>query len=153
MKQFEEMSQMEQSSILCVWSLVGIIVSMVLVILLLGSCSPKVVTVPEYHTEYVVRTDTFVQRDSIHTKDSILIHQKGDTVYCDRWHTLYQDRWRDRVRVDSFIRTDSIRVPYPVEKKLTRWEQVKIDLGGWMVGIIIAAAIVFIVYLVRHKIL
>ena len=130
--------------------IIGCIVAFI-ISCLMSSCTTKVVTVPEYHTEYVTRVDTFVQRDSIHTKDSILIQQKGDTVFIDRWHTLYKDRWRDRVRVDSFIRTDSVRVPYPVERKLSKWQQAKIDMGGWMVGIIIAGVVALCVWLIRKK--
>ena len=35
-------------------------------------------------------------------------------------------------------RIDSISVPYPVEKKLTKWEQAKVDYGGYaLVAVII----------------
>lgn len=30
-----------------------------------------------------------------------------------------------------------VQVPYPVEKKLTKWQAVKVELGGWAFGIII----------------
>ena len=29
-----------------------------------------------------------------------------------------------------------IQVPYPVEKKLSRWEQFKMDVGGWAIGVL-----------------
>ena len=28
-------------------------------------------------------------------------------------------------------KTDSVQVPYPVEKELTRWEQLRLDVGGY----------------------
>lgn len=37
-----------------------------------------------------------------------------------------------------------VRVPYPVEKELTRWQKVKVELGGWTFGIIVTVIIVII---------
>ena len=123
---------------------IAVLVVGVLVILLLCGCSPKVVTVPEVHTEYIVRTDTFISRDSIVRNDSVIIRMQGDTVTVERWHTKMVDRWRDRVVRDTMIRCDSVSVPYPVEKKLTRWQQVKIRLTDY---ILIAALILSMLYL------
>ena len=50
--------------------------------------------------------------------------------------------------------TKEVKVPYPVEKGLTRWQQMKLELGGWAFGIIITAALVivgWIVYKSRKK--
>ena len=46
------------------------------------------------------------------------------------------------------------KVPYPVEKELTRWQQMKLELGGWAFGIIIAFSLIIvglIVYKSRKK--
>lgn len=40
------------------------------------------------------------------------------------------------------------KVPYPVEKELTRWQQIKLELGGWAFGIIFIITIVIIVLLI-----
>lgn len=129
----------------------GVAIGMTLATLLSG-CAPRVITVPEYHTEYVTRTDTFVSRDSIHVHDSIYVTLKGDTVNVERWHTIYKDRWREKILTDTVIKTDSVAVQYPVEKKLTRWQQAKLDLGGWMVGVILVSFIFFCIYLARGKV-
>lgn len=50
--------------------------------------------------------------------------------------------------------TKEVKVPYPVEKDLTRWQQMKLELGGWAFGIIITAAMIivgWIVYKSRKK--
>ncbi|WP_298072203.1 hypothetical protein [uncultured Bacteroides sp.] len=50
--------------------------------------------------------------------------------------------------------TKEMKVPYPVEKELTRWQQMKLELGGWAFGIIITAALIivgWIVYKSRKK--
>lgn len=44
--------------------------------------------------------------------------------------------------------TKEVKVPYPVEKELTRWQQMKLELGGWAFGIIITAALVIVGWLV-----
>ena len=38
---------------------------------------------------------------------------------------------------------DTIPVPYPVEAKLTKWEKLKIDIGGLAIGLLIALMIVY----------
>lgn len=41
-----------------------------------------------------------------------------------------------------------VKAPYPVEKELTRWQQIKLELGGWAFGIIIAFVLIIIGWLV-----
>lgn len=44
--------------------------------------------------------------------------------------------------------TKDVKVPYPVEKELTRWQQIKLELGGWAFGIIIAFALIIVGWLI-----
>lgn len=44
--------------------------------------------------------------------------------------------------------TKEVRVPYPVEKELTRWQQIKLELGGWAFGIIIAFALIIVGWMI-----
>lgn len=37
------------------------------------------------------------------------------------------------------------KVPYPVERKLTKWEQLRLDVGGWAMGGFIVVFLVFFV--------
>lgn len=133
----------------CFWSFVMFIV--MIAIIPLNSCSPKVIYVPEYHTEVVTRTDSVVKIDSVHVKDSVIIKQTGDTIEIDRWHTEYQDRWRERVVVDSFIKVDSVSVPYPVEKKLSKWQQAKVDWGGWAMLSVVVIVFLFLFFALRRR--
>ena len=51
------------------------------------------------------------------------------------------------------IKTDSVQVPYPIEKQLSRWQSIKMELGGWAFGLVIAFVLIIIVWLVyRTKI-
>lgn len=85
-----------------------------------------------------VRTDSvYVERhhrDSVLIRDSIFVLMKGDTVYRDRYRLVYRDRFvRDTIRVNH---TDTVRIPYPVEKQLTGWQRVKMDIGGVLLAVV-----------------
>lgn len=50
--------------------------------------------------------------------------------------------------------TKEVKIPYPVEKELTRWQNLKLVFGGWTLSIIITAALViigWIVYKIKKK--
>lgn len=88
-----------------------------------------------------------IKKDSIYVKDSVLII-KGDTVVEYRYKYIYQHK--DRTDTLYVTKTDSIHVPYPVEKELTRWQQMKLELGGWAFGIILTAALIIIGWIVYN---
>ena len=97
---------------------------------------------------YVVQT----HRDSILRYDSVYVADKGDTVWLEKYKYVYRDRWR----VDTLVsvRTDTVSVPYPVERKLTRWERVKLEAGGYAIvaGFCVVLAVVgWMVYRIRKK--
>jgi len=110
-------------------------------VLLLSSCATKVVTVPEVHTEYVYKTDSFVQRDSIWCLDSVFVHEKGDTVWVEKFKTIYKDRIRMVVERDTFMRCDTIPQVIEVEKPLTWWEEKKIAFGELAMSLLVCLLI------------
>lgn len=93
-----------------------------------------------------------LQRDSIYMLDSVYVKEKGDTVLIEKYKYLYRDKLvRDTLYM---AKTDSIQVPYPVEKELTRWQQMKQELGGWVLGIILVvtlAIVILLIYRTRKK--
>ncbi len=98
---------------------------------LLFLCSCRTIRyVPEVHTEYITRTDSFVSWDSVYIHDSVSSERMNDTIRITKWRTEFRDRWRDRIVTDSFVKRDSI--PYPVEKELTWWQKKKIAYGETM---------------------
>lgn len=104
------------------WGLLACVV----LTLLFGCTTTRYVPVPSVSVDSVY-VDRF-HRDSVYLHDSVFVNQysKGDTVFVDKVITKYKykDRWRyDTVAV---VRTDSVRVPYPVEKELSIWEMTKI---------------------------
>ena len=82
--------------------------------LMLSSCKTKYVTVPEYHTQYVVKGDTLWMRDSILIHDSASVEIVGDTVRTFKF--LYKDRYKYiyRNKVDTTI--VRARMPYASPK-------------------------------------
>lgn len=119
-----------------------------LLISVLWSCrSVKYVPVETVKTDSIYITN--VLRDSIYRLDSIYIRDKGDTVLVEKYKYLFVDKLRhDTLYINH---TDSIRVPYPVEKELTRWQQIKLELGGWTFGIIIAFALIILGWLIYNS--
>lgn len=120
-------------------------------ILMLVSCKTKYVVVPEWHEMIVNKHDTLMTRDSIYERDSIYIIKSGDTVTTYRIKYVYMDRWRDRVVYRDSLRVDSVRVPYPVEKKLGLWDRTVLAVAKPIIALVIVAlALLLIRYLIRR---
>ncbi len=113
--------------------------------LLCGCTATRYVPVETVRTEkeYVDRwrTDTVLQGDTR------FIFVKGDTVID------WRDRWRDRVTEvhdTCFIeRADTVAVPYPVERELSRWERAKMDFGGLAIGGVAAVLCAAVLWLIK----
>ena len=136
---------------------VPLIVMMFLFVLLvvsLGSCSPKVVTVPVEKVRIDTLKETKWQKDSVWLHDSVYVHAKGDTVLIEKWHT----RWADRLLIDTIYqhRVDSVPVPYPVEKEvpaeLSWWQKLRMRMGEMMLMLMIAA-LLYGVYRIKKKVI
>lgn len=110
------------------------------------SCRTQYIPVETVRTEYKTRDS--IRVDSIYNQDSIYVLVKGDTVYQYRYKYLYKYQYLNRT--DTMIKIDSVQIPYPVEKQLTRWQQMKIELGGWAVGVIVILSIVLMLKLFRN---
>lgn len=112
----------------------------------------------QYVPMETVRTDSIYvdryQRDSIYLQDSVFVNRwtAGDTVYQDKvvWKYVY----RDKVKYDtvSILRSDTVRVPYPVERRLSTWEKVRLNVGGWVIALVVITILVVVgcvVYKIR----
>lgn len=115
--------------------------------ILVCSCSTvKYVPVETVKTDSVRVVD--VQRDSIYVRDSVLIRTKADTVYVTKWRTEY----REALKVDTFLvqRVDSVNTVVEVEKRLTKIQQLKMDVGT---GVLWAIPIMLALYVLYRKFL
>lgn len=120
-----------------------LIFTIIIILLTSAICSCRSV---QYVPVEVIKTDTTyinkVQRDSIYHLDSVYIRDKGDTVLITKTRYLYRDKLiRDTVYMS---RIDSVQVPYPIEKKLTRWQQFRLDVGGWAIAFVIVTILVVV---------
>ena len=146
---------------LLLWALLG--ATTIAMMLMLHGCRTKYVSVPEYHKEYINRTDSFFHTDTIKEKEWMTI-KEVDSVQLAKLgvqlrniknaYLIERNRNRERnnttlkSKTDTVIKTDSIRVPYPVERKLNKWESLKMEVGGWAIGGLSAVLIAVIGYIV-----
>ena len=110
--------------------------------LAVGCTTTKYVPVESVRVDsvYVAR----VERDSIYERDSVFVAVKADTVFVSK----VQYRYRDRIVRDtlSVLQRDTITRVVEVEKRLSRREQLKMDVGCgvlWALPIIIGLFILY----------
>ena len=125
---------------------VSLVLLMMLLCTIFGSCTTtKYVPVESVRTEYRDRDVERLVADTVH--DTRLVWVKGDTVV--------DIREKERIRRVELhdtcyvVRTDSVAVPYPVERSLTRWEQTKMDFGGFALGGVAVVLCIAVVWLIR----
>lgn len=121
------------------------IILLTLAIFITSCRSIRYVPVETVRTEYKTRDS--IRIDSIYEHDSIFLFLKGDTVYKEKYR--YKYRYLTINKTDTVMMTDSVQVPYPVEKQLSRWQQMKIELGGWAFGMVVISFIVLIIRFVK----
>lgn len=115
------------------------------------TAEPVLTTDTLYINSTVVDTIYKAKIDSIYVQDSIYIHQKGDTVYSEKWHI------RNRVKIDTLYRyiekTDTVyrsqTLTKEVERELTWWQKIRQSIGG----VVILALLLLIVSYVYRKFL
>lgn len=118
-------------------------------LLCMVGCKTKYVTVERVHTDTLIISKH--QRDSIYLHDSTSMSEKqmGDTIYIklEKWHTKYVYR---AVHDTTYISTtDSVPVPYPIEKALTIWQRTKIRFGGIAIGVCAAIIAILLFHFYR----
>lgn len=127
----------------------GLFLGLLACIMLAGCKTVRYVPVETVRTDSVY-VDRF-HRDSVYLHDSVFVNQylKGDTVYVDKVVTKY--KYKDRWRYDTMavVKTDSVRVPYPVEKELSWWEKTR--LYSFPILVAIVAVLSFVVVWLARK--
>lgn len=114
--------------------------------------------------------DSLITRQVINIRDSVAIHdsvviikdEQGNVKekliirYRDRWHATQDNltllRLIDRYKAsnDSLLATmrEHIEAPKVVERELSRWEKLKMDVGGWAIGAMSTFLLAIIGYIV-----
>lgn len=122
------------------------VTALILMCLVATGCTRKVyVPLETVRTEKDVVTRWLT--DTVIQNDTRFIFVKGDTVID------WRDRWRERIKEvhDTLYieRTDTVRVPVPVERKLKKWEQTKMDFGGAAIGATVVVLCIAVIWLIR----
>ncbi len=122
-----------------------------LILMMLQGCRTKYVSVPEYHKEYINRTDSFFHTDTIKEKEWMTIREVDSAQLAElgiqlrnikNAYLIERNKNKERnnttlkAKADTIIKTDSIPIPYPVERKLNKWENLKMEVGGWAIGVL-----------------
>ena len=116
----------------------------------LCSCGQtRYVTIEKAGTEYRDRTDTVERTDTIERlretvireADSALVSQLGLRLRDGERAILVLQREIERLAArsreithDTLLRTDTVPIPVPVERKLSKWEQACLDYGKLAFG-------------------
>lgn len=131
------------------WAAILLPVILLLLLLLSSTGCRSIRYVPVETVKYDSIYITKHQKDSVYVHDSIYQKEKGDTLIIEKWHTKYIEK---QVHDTTYVeRIDSIQVPYPVEKQLTKWQKVKMNAGGWAISLCIVSTIFIILGFIFRK--
>lgn len=117
--------------------------------------------------------DSISSRDSVSVKDSVILYvnEAGNVISKERYRDKIQksdranftDKDRQieitRLYIDSLLNAqktellamleESNQVPLPVERKLTKWEEVKQEVGGISIGVLIVIVVIAVIWLIK----
>lgn len=109
------------------------------------------------------------QSDSVvdSSKEMVVVNLQGDTVKVEKTRYVYlssrhekelEQKVNEQDSVIQFLRaqltsikSDSVPVPYPVERELSKWEQTKMCVGGLTVMAFILVSGFTVIYLLARK--
>lgn len=139
-----------------------------LMIGMLCSCTNvQYVPVESTRVDSIYYTDTIITEKLVPYRDSVIVEVQGDSAssylfnpYAGSWAVynrgkLFHSLWIfDKPLEIDFKLPHNIKVftrdvPIEVEKPLTRWQKMKLDLGGFAFGGIVVLAIIAIFALIR----
>lgn len=112
--------------------------------------------------------DSIITKEVINRKDSVVMRDSFVTVVDDKGNVLriesykqkevYKDLQREYnnllSKYNSLLsqKVDSIRVPYPVEAQLTKWQKIKQSVGGFaIISFIVIFTIVLVYFIYKLK--
>lgn len=138
-----------------------ILIGTILALLFMTSCwSVRYVPVERVRTEYINRTDTIRETDSIiHEKETIIreadsttlsklglqLKENEKAILILRRELERQKSTHQEHRIDTVVVRDSVNVPVPVEKELSWYQEKCITWFPW----ILFAAIVFLIFILK----
>lgn len=141
---------------------------MILLMFLFCGCKTiKYVPFETIRTEIVHQHDTIKQTDSVtnnirtiiresRPEDSLMLRELGIKLQANERLLILLQKELQQAKSEKqeshnrdSVRVDSIQVPYPVEKPLTRWQTFCLDFGMVTTGGCIVTVIVGVLWLIR----
>ena len=107
-----------------------------------------------YHKpmETVVRDSLYITQrmiDRVLIRDSVFERQVHDTIYRYREReTVRYLSLRDTLYIEK---RDSVSVPYPVERKLTKWEAARMRMGDILLVSVNIVLIYVVIWMIRRR--
>lgn len=136
------------------------------VALFMVSCNTEYIPVETSHTEHHWHTDSIIQKDSV-VKERLTTVMQLDSAAMAKYGIQLKNAerawlvksWELERQIENLQRLtairdtirDTIQVPYPVEKKLSKWQQTKVDWGGWAMLGVLVVIILFLFIFPRWK--
>ncbi len=170
MKIFRELTEQERQQLLDAvkWShdnssgCAPIVACMFLAILFICSCkSIEYVPIETSHNEYHNHIDSVIKKDSLIREKNTIIRELDSATAAmydirlknaERAFLIQTKEFEKQIQMllelkrDTVNKADSILVPVPVERELTKWEQAKMDYGAVAIGV---TAVAFLYLLFR----
>lgn len=144
-----------------VWAIVIFVCLFGIGSLFVGCKNVEYVPVESSHTEHHWHTDSVIHKDSV-IKESMTTVMQLDSAEMAKYGVQLKNAerawlvksWELERQIEALQRLtaerdtvhNSIPVPYPVEKRLTKWQQAKVDWGGWALLILIILVVIAIYY-------
>ena len=135
-----------------------VIILILIIIGIVGCKSIQYVPVETVKTVYKNHTDTLLRTDTIQTEKETIIREAdsatlttlGLQLKANERAILILKRELERQvskesehKSDTIIERDTIQVPVPVEKKLTKWQQFKLDFAD--IALVICVLIIVVI--------
>ena len=145
--------------------IVGTLMVLACMFLVMG-CATQYVPVPEYHYENHHSTDTMRYIDSVLKERNTIIREAGDMdsallaelgIRLKNGERAILVLRKELERVlsqhnekahDTVIKVDSVRVPYPVERRATKWEHFKQNIAGALIAFLVIV-MVYAIFRIR----
>ena len=152
----------------CLWAFLGMVVGIILAACFCSCKSVQYVPVETIRTEIEHHHDTVRIQDSTKNESQTVIRE-ADSAEIERLNTEFgfkldkaqktililrkelerQSHNQQEVKSDTIYKEKEVQVPYPVEKKLSRWQQFKMDLGDVAIALIIIVFIILFIAILR----
>lgn len=149
------------------------LLSLMLLFALMASCTHiKYVPIENTKVDSIYYTDTIITEKLVPYRDSVIVEVQGDSAssylfnpYAGSWAVynggkLFHSLWifdkplQIEFKLPHNIKVFTRDVPIEVEKPLTRWQKIKLELGGiafGVLGVLGVLGIIRIFALIRKK--